>query len=245
MPWERPPSRWHQCAGSDRQRGANSKKHVLADLPEAWDECLWAATAEGWLYRDALAVHLLAPVRPEELVPGQRPNGWSHGVTVELRSSNRLAITFAPVKSHGGLYGTEITTIIIDPTIAGDAAAFLASRCAGEGGRLMVSIASKNAARKAIAALGRKALPELNKTITPYVFRHQLIADLKATFGAGEEVAAAAGHGNDRTQAGYGCVQHGRKRKGHLAITSARKPRTGNVERGRQLSQTKALRRRR
>jgi hypothetical protein len=243
LPWERPPSRWHQCAGSDRQRGANSKKHVLRDLPEAWDERLWAETANGWPYRDVLAVHLLVPVRPEELVPGQRPKGWSPGVTLELRSSRCLAITFAPVKSHGGLYGTEITTITIDPTIAGDAAAFLAARYAAAGGHLVISIASKNAVRKALAVLGRKALPEINETITPYVIRHQVIADLKITFGAGEEVAAAAGHGTDRTQAKYGCFQHGRKRKGYLGITSARKPRAGNVERVRQLSE--ALRRRR
>jgi hypothetical protein len=125
----------------------------------------------------------------------------------------------------------------VDPTIAGDVAAFLASRCAAPGGHVLISITSKNAVRKALAVLGRKALPETNVTITPYVMRHQVIADLKATFGGGEEVAAAAGHGTDRTQAKYGCVQHGRKRKGYLKISGARKPRTGNVQRARQLSE--------
>lgn len=245
LPWERPPSRWHQCAGSDRRRGANSKKHVLADLPEAWDERLWAAAADEWEYREALALHLLAPVRPEELVPGHRPGGWSPGVELELRSPRCLAITFAPVKSHDGLYGTEITTITIDPTIAGDAAVFLASRCAAAGDRLVISSTSKNAVRKAIDVLGGKALPESDVTVTPYVMRHQVIADLKATFGGGEEVAAAAGHGTDRTQARYGRVQHGRKRKGYLAITAARPPRVGNVERVRQLAEIKTLRRQR
>jgi hypothetical protein len=244
LPWERPTSRWHQCANSDRQRGANSKKHVLPSLPEAWDDRLWAA-AGGWKYREALALHLLTPVRPEELVPGRRPTGWSHGVTVELRSSNCLAITFAPVKSHGGLYGTEITTITVDPTIAGDAAAFLASRSAAAGGHLVISTISKNAVRKALAVLGGEALPEINETITPYVIRNQVIADLKTTFGGGEKVAAAAGHGTDRTQAKYGRVQHGRKRKGYLGITSTRKPSVGNVERVRQLAEIKKLRRRR
>jgi hypothetical protein len=243
LPWERPPSRWSQSANSDRRRGANSKQHVLADLPEAWTECLWATVPDGWPHLEALAVHLVVPVRPEELVPGQRPNGRSPGVILEMRSSRCLAITFAPVKSHAGLYGTEITTITVDPTIAGHAAAFLASRCANAGGHLVICISSKNAIRKAVAALGRKALPETGVVVTPYVIRNQLLADLKATFGGGEKVAAAAGHGTDRTQARYGRVQHGRKRKGYLAITAARPPRVGNVERGKQLEEIKTLQR--
>src|SRR5260221_7426332 len=60
--------------------------------------------------------------------------------------------------------------------------------------------------------------------------------------GGGEDVAAAAGHCTDRTQAHYGRVQHGRKRKGYLSITAARPPRCDNVERARQLSRAKGLR---
>jgi hypothetical protein len=82
------------------------------------------------------------------------------------------------------------------------------------------------------------------RTPMPSVLRHQLIADLKVTFGGGEKVAAAAGHGNDRTQARYESIQHGRKRKGYLTITSARTPRSGNVDRARQLSRVKVTRRR-
>jgi hypothetical protein len=105
---------------------------------------------------------------------------------------------------------------------------------------MVVSIESKNAVRKAIKVLGEKALPESDVTITPYVMRHQLIADLKKTFGAGEEAASAAGHGTQRTQSKYGYIQHGRKRRGYVAIISARKPRFGNVERARQFSRDKA-----
>ena len=60
---------------------------------------------------------------------------------------------------------------------------------------MVVSMESKKAVRKAIAALGRKALPETDVTITPSVMRHQLIADLKATFGAGEELLLHRGMG--------------------------------------------------
>jgi hypothetical protein len=236
LPWERPPSRFHQAAMENSpERGANSKKHVLSKLKKDWDRRLWlAAVNANWFYRDQLAVHLTVPVRPEDMVPGHRPSGWSPGVILRLLEPHRLEIAFMPSKSHDGLYGTELTTITIDPKIADEPAKYLAERCHQAGGLMVVSIESKNAVRKAVKVLGEKALPESDVTITPSVMRHQCIADLKKTFGAGEEVASAAGHGTQRTQAKYGYVQHGRKRKGYVSIISARTPRAGNVERVKQ-----------
>lgn len=242
LPWEGSPSRFHQTAiENSPERGANSKKHVLAKLGKFWDRRLWSAAVDAdWFYRVELAVHLTVPVRPEDMVPGDRPNGWSPGVILRLPDPRRLEIAFMPSKSHDGLYGTELTTVIIDPTIADEPAKYLAERCRQAGGHMVVSIESKNAVRKAIKVLGEKALPESDVTITPYVMRHQLIADLKKTFGAGEEAASAAGHGTQRTQSKYGYIQHGRKRRGYVDIISARKPRFGNVERARQFSRDKA-----
>jgi hypothetical protein len=90
--------------------------------------------------------------------------------------------------------------------------------------------------------LGRKAMPELEVAITPYVLRHQRVADLKATFGAGDLMESAAGHSTDRTQAKYGSVQHGRKLKGYINIVAERPPRCGNAERARQLFRNKGPR---
>jgi hypothetical protein len=162
-PFKLPPSRFRQAESADRERGLNSKKHDLEHLPEGWDVDLWD-TATGRAYKDwphleALAVHLLTGVRPEELVPGMRPAGWSAGVQVELRSEKCLAITFMPAKSHRGLFGTRLTTICIDPAIAAPPAAFLAERCRlSANHRIVVSIASKEAVRKAIIRLGEDAL---------------------------------------------------------------------------------------
>jgi hypothetical protein len=63
-------------------------------------------------------------------------------------------------------------------------------------------------------------MPHGSETITPSVLRNQMIADLEKTLGAGEEVAAAAGHSTDRTQSKYSHYQHGRRRRGYIAITS-------------------------
>lgn len=243
LPWEGPSSRFHQMAMASvttLPRGANSKKHVLGKLDRAWDQQLWLKAVEvKFLYLLPLAVHLTVPVRPEEMVPGERPKGWSAGIIIHLPDPRRLEIRFMPVKSHHGCYGTELTTVIIDPTIADEPAKYLAACCREAGGHMVVSIKSKNAVRKAIKVLGETTFPECEVTMTPSVMRHQLIADLKKTFGAGEEVAAASGHGTDRTQARYGYLQHGRKRWGYIGCLSARTPRAGNIERTKLFAQEK------
>jgi hypothetical protein len=196
-----PRSRRREAGGAHPRRGKNSKKHVLPELPAAWQERLWLAAPEDWPHRSALAVHLLTRARPEDLVAGERAHGWSPGVGVELRSPRCLALTISPSMSHNARFGTPTTTITVDPTEGGEPAAYLAELCASAGGRMVVSLRSKNAMRKSLAHLGRRALPEVAVAITPYVLRHQIIA---ATVGAGTEVAAAAGHRTDRTQARYG-----------------------------------------
>lgn len=241
-PFDLPPSRYRQAETADRKRGLNSKKHDLGLLPKGWDGLLWdEATGEDnedWPYREALAVHMLAGVRPEELVPGTRPGGTSPGVLVRLRSARCLAITWMPAKSHDGLFGTGMTTICIDPTLAGKVAAFLAAQCRHAPRRsIVVSTLSKDAVHKAILRLAKIALKDCNVAITPSTIRHQVLADLKATFGAGEAVASAAGQSSDRTQARYGAVQHGRVLIGYISITPLRRPRSGNVEKARRLGQ--------
>jgi hypothetical protein len=235
LPWTLPPSRWHLSENDKPDRGENSKRHLLAVLPSDWDHLLWRAVPEEWLYRAPLAVLLTIPIRSEELMSADRPAGLSPGVVLAFDPTGLLALSFMPVKSHRGLFGTERTTITIDPRVADAPARYLAQLCKGAGGRLAVSVDSKNGLRKAMSKLGAKVFPAIEGNITPNVARHQLIADLKKTFGAGEIVAAAAGQGTERTQSRYGYYQHGRKRRGYVAVVAARPPRTGFIGRVRRL----------
>jgi hypothetical protein len=237
-PLKSPASRWRKAAGPDaKPRGAGSKKYVLGLLPPNWDAQVWDVAQEAWNNPadqqdlDTLAVMLSRPARPEDFVPGDRPHGWSEGVTVVLRSPNCLAITLSPSKNHRGRYGTITTTVLIDPIVAEGAPAYLARRCASSGGRIVVSMPGKNKGRMKLRALGNAALPGCNVNITPYVCRDQAAADFKATLGAGAAVAAACGQGTDRTQSKYGRVEHGRKRLGIIGVECERAPRTGNVAR--------------
>ncbi len=235
LPWTLPSSRWHQSENANRDRGESSKRHLLAALPRDWDQMLWRATAADWRYRAPLAVLLTIPARSEELMAGDRPTGFSPGVVLELDLSGLLKLSFMPAKSHQGLFGTELTMIKVDPRISDEPAQYLAECCRGAGRRIVVSVDSKNGLRKAMSKLGAKVFPTIEENITPNVARHQLIADMKKTFGAGEIVAAAAGHGTERTQSRYGYYQHGRKRRGYISVTAARLPSAGSIERVRRL----------
>jgi hypothetical protein len=240
LPFERPPSRWHTSSNATRERGQDSKESVLELLKDdpAWDSRFWneVVNAKNLIHRDVIAIHVVAPMRPEETVPGDRPHGWSPGVVLTLHTERCLSITFAPVKSQDGLFGTGLTEIRVDPVAYGEPARYLAARCKAAGDTIVICTKSKNAVRKAMAKIGKRALPELgNVMLTPYVFRHQLIADFKKTLGGGEDVAAAAGQGTDSTQSHYAGAAYGRKREGIISITALRRPRCGNVERARAL----------
>ncbi|RTL68609.1 MAG: hypothetical protein EKK42_09520 [Pseudonocardiaceae bacterium] len=228
-------SRWNSLNGHIK-RAHNSKKNQLRHFGKDWPLRLWAETPENFRYRNIIAIHLLTPVRPEELVPGARPNGWSSGVIVTQTADGHLCLSWQPAKTHAGKYGSPRVEITLDPTKAGDPAQYLVSMCASCGGCLVVSVRSKNAVRKAIGRLGRKVFPQVNQTMTPYLFRHQFIADLKATCGAGEAVAAAAGHCVDDTQTHYGRRERGNQRHGIVRIYSARRPKSGNIARVRMLA---------
>ncbi|MEH2470522.1 hypothetical protein V1281_000234 [Nitrobacteraceae bacterium AZCC 2161] len=228
-------SRWGVLNGHIK-RARNSKKNQLRYFGKDWQSRLWAVVPEDFDYQDVLAVHLLTPVRPEELVPGERPNGWAPGVIVELTAKGHLTLSWQPVKTHGGKYGSPNVLIAVDPAIAGDAARYLANKCALNGGRMIICVNSKNAVRKAFGRLGRKVFPRVKQAMTQYLFRHQFIADLKATFGAGGVVAAAAGQCVDDTQAHYGRRESGRKRLGIVRIYSARNPKLGSIARAHKLA---------
>lgn len=225
-----PPSRWSEAEGPKPRRGKKSKKHVLKDLPSDWSDRIWRAAKVGnWKYLDALAVHMLSPVRPAEFVPGQREGRFVDGVRIWL-DGDALVIGVTPVKSHNGKFGTGETEIRLDTRHGHPAIAHLANLCRGGEGVAIISLPGTNAMRKALAKLGRRVLGD-GVVVTGYLFRHQYLADLKATVGAGREVAAAAGHCTDRTQARYGRVEHGRRRDEFISATASRAPKGNNVAR--------------
>jgi hypothetical protein len=230
-------SRWATEASPAKVRGTASKKHVLRDLPRDWILQLWRSVRPDHKYRDAIAVLSLSPSRPGEVVPGDRPCGFSQGIIVALDTKGRLVLANRPLKSHGGKYGMAQSAVKIDVAAEGPIAEYLAQRCREQGGKFVVAVGSSDALAKAIKRVGRRAFPQ-GPTITPYVLRSQRLADAKAAFGAGEKTALAAGHCTDRTQSRYGNVAFGR-RGGLVGAFGTRPPRLVAVERARRLGESK------
>lgn len=227
------PSRWTTEAVEKKIRGSASKKHVLAELPRDWILRFWRFVPPEHKYRDAIAVLSLSPSRPGEVVPGDRPSGFSQGITVVLDKKGRLVLANRPLKTHGGKYGMAQSAVKIDVAAEGPIAEYLAHRCREQGGQFVVHVASSGAVAKAIKRVGRRAFPD-GPAITPYVFRSQRLADAKAAFGAGGKTALAGGHCTDRTQSRYGNIAFGRC-GGLVGAFGTRSPRLVAVDRARDL----------
>lgn len=226
LPWNLPPSRYRlQAPDLIKRRGENSKKHDLELLKSTpnWTDLVWAEIDPEWPYRDGLAASLLVPLRPIELIPGHRPAGYSPGVVVS-RAESDLEISFMPAKSHAGLFGTVKTTVKLDPLLAGDVACYLFERCGAS--PLVVTVSSEDGFRKALAVVGKRALPMFDPNVSPYLIRHQMLADLKVTLKDARSVAAASGHGSLRSQHAYADARYGRQRAGYKEIRADRAPKS-------------------
>jgi integrase len=70
---------------------------------------------------------------------------------------------------------------------------------------LMVTIASASNFSKSMSNAAAREWPKRRTTVTPYCFRHQAAADMKADgqLGSGE-ISAALGHLSDATKSTYG-----------------------------------------
>ena len=226
-------TRWTTSKVAKKNHRKRDKKGDLARLPRDWRERVWSCVPSNSPFKDAVAVHSLSPARGGELQPGQRPSGFSAGVIVALTKNNELVIATKPLKTHDGKFGMEICAVKIDIALEGPIAVYLAERCRSNGGKFVVSLASSDAARKAIMRIGKRALPGA-VIVTPLVYRNQRLADLKAAFGAGGQTAVGAGHCTDRTQANYGNVSFGR-RGGLIGAYGSRVPRLVAVARAREL----------
>lgn len=227
-------SPWQSIPGPRPIRGAASKKHDLGRLPDSWREQVWQHMRDA--FKDVGAALCLCPARPAEYLD-MRDDGKPGGILV-IRRAGKLVFVSRPVKSHRGQYGTGRSIIAVDIVRGGAPAQHLAELCNRSSGKVMLTVSSVGALRKSVARAGKRA--KMPTPISPYTFRHQFVADAKATLGAGAAVAAGAGHSSVRSQSRYGRVEHGRRGGGGLIATSAEKPpREPTVPIGQRLSELK------
>jgi hypothetical protein len=190
--------RWRDASEDRARRGAESKRYLLADLPDSWRERIWARVPANNAHQWALAVIDITGCRPADLVAGDRC-GHTYAGAVACFEEDEFVIYICPAKTKERV----VTRYVVDIEGCGTVAYDLAAQCRASGGELTIAIRSPDAVRKAVQRLGRSIFPDLEEAITPYVYRSQAIADAKAQWGAGEMVAIMAGHANDSTQARY------------------------------------------
>lgn len=84
--------------------------------------------------------------------------------------------------------------------------------------RVNLDIANVKTLASAITRLGKKLFPNITENITPYCFRHQLVADLKSSGVSGDEISLIIGHAVDTTKEKYGFIRRSRDARSKIPI---------------------------
>jgi integrase len=175
----------------------NSKKRVLSALRKIDD---W----HGKLFSKVTAVHKSAAAICS--LTGARPSEIARGVTVQItgtRDNQKLVIT---------IRGTKLTAMTGQPErilklgIDSPEARHLLELC-NDSSPFIITTHPGNLTAAVIKA-GKAAFPNLRMTVSPYVFRHSVAAELKASGISEELIAKTLGHQATKSQQAYGLSVH-------------------------------------
>lgn len=190
--------------GWEPVRKRKSKRQVLGGLPKNWRELV--AKAARPQHRLAITVLAASGCRPAELAKG----------VYVARDADEIVITIpgAKVTSHSGQPHRFIT---FDPQENPFARMLFDQLQQGE-----EVIVKKNywTLFDAIKSAVKRAGISERERVTPYCFRHQFAADVKAD---GICAAEALGHATDRTQSNYGARRQAKGSSG-VKETQATRP---------------------
>ena len=170
-----------------------SKKRVLSKLRkiENWHSKLFSKVTP--IHKNAAAICSLTGARPSEI---------EKGVTVRVAGKADDPHLIIMIR------GTKLTDTsgqserVMRVKISSLEAAHLLRQCQ-DGSPLSVTTHPANMAAAIIKA-GKIAFPNLQMTVSPYVLRHSVSAELKASGIGEEQIAKALGHQATKSQQAYG-----------------------------------------
>lgn len=171
----------------------NSKKRVLSRLRKIdnWHEKLFNQVTH--VHKNAAAICYLTGARPSEI---------ARGVTVhESGDTNNPMLTIQ-------IKGTKLTAQTGQPErvlrikVDSPEARYLLGQFNGTHSLFITTKPSNLTA--AVIKAGKKAFPSLKVTVSPYVFRHAISAELKASAISEERIAQTLGHQATKSQQSYG-----------------------------------------
>jgi integrase len=165
----------------------------MAGLPPNWRELVVARMPA---YRSAALTAAVTGCRPAELVGG-----------VQLRIEGGILVALV----HGAKVdvargkGQEWRRLVWPLDHPSELVQGLVGEVTRADGSLLVTIASASNFSKSMSNAAAREWPKRKATITPYCFRHQVAADMKADgrLDSGE-ISAALGHLSDATKSTYG-----------------------------------------
>jgi integrase len=184
----------------------NSKRKTLNALPNDWRE-------KGWLLIDDRAHPKLRTVVALLWLTGLRPAELQTGVTIVQLDSDHLGILLRGVKTKdagGRERGHARRSYVFN--IESEPAAWLFNQCiepAIKNRRQLQFFSNAGTIYNQICQLFIHVLPNLRQRVSPYCFRHQLAADLKAGNIDRELIAKTLGHLSDFSQSKYGRRRNG------------------------------------
>ena len=204
----------------------HSKRVRLRGLPTDWRTQMFAGLRVGSKYQDIVAVLSATGARPAE---------FAKGIEVTLEAEGTIHFKIEGVKTHGGKYGQAERSFSI--AVDRQELVYLRDRLTENNGPLVVK-ASAGALSDKVRKLSEKVFPKFKSTVSAYVFRHQVAADLKASGLLDTEVSAALGHSVDETKGYYGAAQSARSTGGIKNIRSSRPVRELTREKVRDLERS-------
>lgn len=194
------PGEWVKWARKNSIRAkSQSKRKVLPYLPPDWRQLMWDHVPKRGKYRAPIAVLACVGVRPSEI---------HRGVSVECAPDGGLQFTILGTKTHGGKYGQAQRVITV--SVDSPEAKFLENKLSTTGSPLMVTC-NPALLKDAVVYVSKKTWPNAKDHVTPYVYRHQVSADLKDDGLADEQVSEVLGHAAAETQRYYGQRRQGRR----------------------------------
>jgi integrase len=193
------------------RKNRHSKRLDMRALPQDWRQKLIKRLPN---YAPAVLVAAVTGCRPDELVTG-----------VEVWIDNGLLVAVIKGSKHTEKSGQEWRRLSWSLETDSSLVQELIQQIRLAGGNKTIHIKSATNFSSAVRNAGKREWPRRDAAITPYCFRHQCAADMKAAGWLSDaDISAALGHCSDVTKSTYGHYRMGRKTGGVApkTVTAAR-----------------------
>jgi integrase len=173
------------------------KRVDMKNLPVDWRQQLIKRMPT---YYPATLVAAVTGCRPAELVNGVKLSIENGELVAVIEGAKNTKTTGQPWRNLYWPINTD-----------SDLVRSLCEIVESSGGAIVVKIDSAKRFHGAVRSAGKREWPKRKSDVTPYCFRHQAAADLKAegSLSSGE-ISAALGHLSDVTKSTYGHANMGR-----------------------------------